>query len=112
MGMSMRTQVSDRPRHWHNFLIDPIATMVMRLGQMRLALDPKTVLKIGQKQVIQTVHSQLRSLKRLMNAYSDAPLLALIFEILDRIDQALENAALEFVHKTIAHLEDSLSGAC
>lgn len=108
----MRTQVSDRSLHLRSFPIDPVATIVLRLGQMRLALDPTLILKLGKKTVIRQVHDQLNALKRLMADYSDAPLMAVLLAILERIDKALENASLDFAQQAISNLEDTLRGAC
>lgn len=108
----MITQASDQHRPWRDFLIDPVATMILRLGQMRLALDPKFIQKMGENRVISTVHSQLNALKRLMADYSDAPLLVVLLAILDIIDQALENSALDFAQQAITNLEKTLGGIC
>ena len=108
----MRTQASERQHNWHEFPIDPVATMVLRLGQMRLALDPTTILKIGRAKVIKNVHSQLGALKRLMTACTEAPWMAVLIVILDRIDQALTTAELDFAKQAISNLERALSRVC
>ena len=86
--------------------------MVLRLGQMRLALDPTTILKIGRAKVIRNVHSQLYALKRLMSACTAAPWMAVLIVILDRIDKALTTAELDFAKQAISNLERTLSRVC
>lgn len=108
----MRTQGSAPPFHLRSFNIDPVATMVLRLGQMRLALTQSAITKRGKKIVMRQVHSQLSALKRLVAPYSGAPLMAILLAILDRIEKALKDAALDFAQQAISNLEDTLRGAC
>lgn len=104
----MKTQGAVQKVMWREFPIDPLATMALRLAQMRLALDAEFSRASQRRSAIGPLRRQVRSMKHLVQAAETIPLLVILLVILDRIDEALKDRKFDFAHQAIMHLERTL----
>lgn len=104
----MKKQAADYMTIWRGFPIDPLATMALRLAQMRRTLDLSFHLRSKSAADVLTVRQQVQGLRQMVTAGGATPLLFVLLVILDRIDAALESEKMEFAQQAIVHLEKAL----
>lgn len=104
----MKKQAADDMTIWRGFPIDPLATMALRLAQMRRTLDLPFHLRSKSAADVLVVRQQVQGLRQMVTAGGATPLLFVLLVILDRIDAALESEKIEFAQQAIVHLEKAL----
>jgi len=110
--MPIETQASGPRSIWREFPIDPVATMALRLADVRLTLGSIVAKDIQENQEIIPALRQISALRRLACAADNIPLTVVLLAILDQIDDAVRNTLIAYAHQSVVDLEAALNTAC